>query len=201
MAKNRADELLERPVVDATGEVDIEDPVVEADFHEAVALRQQLVETREALKAEGEKLTEMRRQIEADADLVRRFMAEGRPLNAMVTAAAEKNRNDARVKFYESIKGVPITIQIHTHEDPRRNFPVFVALNGVSHDIPRGVPYTLPGEFLAVLDEARFVTAVKEVDEATGEAVMRVYDHLSYPYVVISQGVTDDLERIAQAAS
>ena len=199
MAKTKSEELLERSPVDVTGEVDVDDPVVEREFHEAVSLRQQIVEAREALQAEQARLAELRATIEADHELVRRFMAEGRPLNAMATAAVEKNRNEARDKFYRSVRGRPVTIQIHTHEDPRRNFPVFVALNGVEHEIPRGVPYTLPGEYLAVLDNARFMSVVKEVDDLTGEPVMRTYDHLSYPYVVLSHG--EAVEQVAHAAN
>lgn len=159
-------------------------------------VEEQLLSPRELKR----QLAEMRKLIENDLDLVHKALSKGEPLNAMVNDSRELTRKESLFKYWAGMRGKRVTIQLHTNEDPKRNFPVFVALNGktppgYSQGIPRGIPVTIPGEFLEVLDLALHEGSEPIVDD-DGNSVRKPFYHLSYPYIVI--GTTDGQPLVRQ---
>ena len=117
-------------------------------------------------------------------------------LNELVNAVNSADAAQARGAFYNSIRirqnrPEPFTtecvILLHTHEDPARNRPVPVGINGRVWNLPRGQECVVPVEVIAVLDDARVVSYVKEVDD-DGNPQVRRLEYLSYPYTLLDAG-------------
>jgi len=172
-----------------------------AEMHQALRafaeVQEQVKLDREQNQKDRAELAEVKAALERDRQLVHRMMGDDEGLASMVVAAREQERETARRRIYQRLKGKQVTIRFHTERDPNRNFPVHVNLNGNYHNIPRGVPYTLPGEFIEVIDRARVFTAVREVDSKDNPR-LRIHDYLNFPYEIL-KGL-DDEDRLAAAS-
>lgn len=156
---------------------------------ELAQLRRELAELRAAVDAGEAERSRIRRELEENQALVHRLLGEGKPLDMMAVETRERMREEARRKLYAQVAGRKVIILLQTHEDAKRNHPVHVALNGKWYNIPRGKPFEIEGEFLEVLDHARVLTIVREVDDL-GNPTTKLYDYFSYPYQIL-RGVDD----------
>lgn len=160
-------------------------------------LRRAVAELRTAQEEEAARNTALRRELASNQELVAKLMGGGKTdLDRIAWECNEKRKRDARRALYQAVRDEPVTIVLNTHEDPNRNFPLHVSLNGEVHEIPRGTPYTLPGRFLEVLDEARVLSSAREVNDS-GNPVTKLYDYLSYPYAIV-RGADERLVAAAQ---
>jgi len=194
--KERAEALLAEHMV-ATDQIKIDDGQDAEDIYVAgetpekaeekqaadMSMFQRLMDKLSSMERNQERLVE---QVNANREMVEKLSRDGHGLNRIAGEALEAEQNRFQEARYEAIrnKGGYVTIQIHTHEDPNRNHPVPVGVDGDKILIARGIPTTISVKHLEVLDRARVTTHVKEVDGA-GNPLLRKYDYLQYPYTIL----------------
>lgn len=145
-------------------------------------------------------LAELRAELKRTNDLVKKMAAEGHGVDRIGAVAIEDVRRQEREDLYHALMSTgdgQVTIQIHTHEDPARNTPVHVCVNGQVWNIKRGKPIRVPVCVMAVLDNCRVQHFAPEVD-ANGNRVMVEHDYLHYPYTMLDAYAT---KLIAEAAA
>jgi hypothetical protein len=147
-------------------------------------MRQALAELRRANADALAREERMRAELAENQAIVQRMLNEGNSLDLVAIEAKRRNREAARRRIYKFVEGKKVVIQLHTQEDPRKNYPVHVNVNGNYHNIPRGRPYEIGGEFLEALDHAYVDHITKEVDESGNPRLVH-YDLFSYPYQVL----------------
>lgn len=165
-------------------------------------LRRTIAELQRAQQSQDEKFGRVQRELEENQALVARLMADGEHIDLAAIETRRRNREEARRKIYALVANKKVIIQIHAHDDPRRNYPIHVNLNGKFYNIPRGKPFEIEGEFLEVLDHAYVDHITREVDEL-GTPHLVHYDLFSYPYTVIRwpDGVMVESSDLIRAAA
>lgn len=131
-----------------------------------------------------------------NAELTAKLAKKHAGLNELVQESSEMLAYRARYAFYDRIRkdqdayepfATGVVIQLMSHEEPARNFPVPVSVNGRLWKLPRGEPLVVPVEVIEVLDNARVNTVIKEIDDNGNPHIVK-RDYLSYPYTILDIG-------------
>ncbi len=148
-------------------------------------LRQAVAELQRSSAVREEQFARIKRELEENQQLVNRLLGQGENIDVMAMQTRWRQREEARRRVYKMVAGKRVVIQLHLNEDPRKNYPVHLNLNGKFYDVPRGVPFELEGEFLEVLDHAYVTHITREVNES-GNPYTKILDYYTYPYEVLS---------------
>jgi hypothetical protein len=142
----------------------------------------------EQTSASDRRIQLLEEQLRETNDLVKRLADKSPDLDAMVADEMERQREHFnRIRYKRIINnGGWCVIQMHTHEEAGRNYPVHVAVNGQVWNLPRGVPVRVPVCVVEALDHAHVDTLIKEVD-GEGNPHLRHYDFLYYPYSMLDE--------------
>lgn len=168
---------------------------------EVEALRREMAEWRESQRRAEEENAILRSQVREAQRQIELLHQSGQDIDFVALDARWRNREEARRRIYDKIRGKKITIHFHADRDPNRNYPVHVNLNGKFINIPRGKAVEIDGDFLEVIDHAMVNHIAREVGE-DGNPKNVVYDFFSYPYTITSglEGCSSEDRSIAQAA-
>lgn len=123
-----------------------------------------------ALAEQQAKNAELERKLEQTMQLVEQLAARGtgNPVEDAVGFEAAQARQAARRVIYDRIRTLhddKVMIVLIPADNPAANHPVHIGINGVSRELPRGVPIAVSSAELEVLDNAEQDYTIRSHDE------------------------------------